>query len=136
MGTWGLGVFEDDDAMNWAVDFQRAPCEQSLREAFEAAVKTKDYLERDLGSSALAAAEVLAAANGQPCEDIPLALRDWAVTNAAIAGPDLLARACAAIDRVLQADSSEKAESWLRQDDAAQWVTRMEALKHRLSRPQ
>jgi len=53
MGAWGPGIFENDDAMDWAVDFQHEPSEQSLREAFEAAVAVDDYLERDLGSYAL-----------------------------------------------------------------------------------
>jgi hypothetical protein len=49
MGAWGTGIFENDDAMDWARDFQRAPSERSLREAFEAAVGAEEYLERDAG---------------------------------------------------------------------------------------
>ncbi|SRR5712691_6352561 len=136
MGAWGLGVFENDDAMDWAVDFEHAPSEQSLREAFEAAVAVEDYLERDLGSYALAAAEVLAAARGQPCRDIPPALRHWAAANTGIAAPELLAQARAAIERVTIVDSSEVAELWATTaapGDAAGWSTQIEQLKRRLS---
>src|SRR5262249_36443275 len=96
MGAWGTGIFENDDAMDWAVDFQRAPSVQSLRKAFEAVVGVEDYLERDLGSYALAAAAVLAAARGSPCRDIPQALRDWATANQGVATPELATRATAA----------------------------------------
>jgi hypothetical protein len=36
MGAWGIGIFENDDAMDWAVPFGHAPSAQSLRQAFEA----------------------------------------------------------------------------------------------------
>jgi Domain of unknown function (DUF4259) len=136
MGAWGLGVFENDDAMDWAVDFEHDPSEQTLREALEAAVTVEHYLERDLGSYALAAAEVLAAARGRPCRDIPPALRDWAAANGGIAAPELLAQARAAIDRVMIVDSSEVAELWATtaaSEDAAGWTTQIEHLKRRLS---
>jgi Domain of unknown function (DUF4259) len=132
MGAWGIGVFENDDAMNWAVDFQRAPSDQSLREAFEAVTAVEDYLERDPGSYALAAAEVLAAARGKPCRDIPQALRDWAAANASIATPDLLSQALAAIDRTMVEDSSEVAELWSETKDAAAWVMQIDELRQRL----
>ena len=136
MGAWGPGIFENDDAMDWAVDFQREPSEQSLRDAFEAAVEVDDYLERDLGSYALAAAEVLAAAKGQPCRDIPPALRDWATANGGVAAPELLAQALAAIERVTIVDSSEVAELWTtsaKPKDAAGWTRQIAELKRRLS---
>jgi len=136
MGAWGPGIFENDDAMDWAVDFQREPSEQSLRDAFEAAVEVDDYLERDLGSYALAAAEVLAAAKGQPCRDIPPALRDWATANGGVAAPELLAQALAAIERVTIVDSSEVAELWTtsaKPEDAAGWTRQIAELKRRLS---
>jgi uncharacterized protein DUF4259 len=112
MGAWGTGVFEDDDAMDWAVDFEHAPSEHSLLEAFEAVIGVEDYIERDSCSYALAAAEILAAAIGRPCRDIPQPLRDRAAANQGVATPELAAQALAAIDRVMVAESSEAAETW------------------------
>jgi len=135
MGAWGTGIFENDDAMDWAVDFQRAPSVQSLRKAFEAVVGVEDYLERDLGSYALAAAAVLAAARGSPCRDIPQALRDWATANQGVATPELATRAMAAIDRVMIAESSEVAELWAetsKTEDAAAWNIQIDNLRQRL----
>src|SRR5215813_4616250 len=100
MGAWGVGIFENDDAMDWAVRFKHAPSAQPLRDAFAAVIGVDDYLERDPGSYALAAAAVVAATKGQPCRDLPPALRDWAAANRDVATPDLVASALAAIDRV------------------------------------
>jgi hypothetical protein len=135
MGAWGTGIFENDDAMDWAVDFQRDPSEQSLRDVFEAVVGVEDYLERDPGSYALAAAEVLAAARGRPCRDIPRALRDWAAANQGVATPGLVTQALAAIERVMVAESSEAAELWAKtagEADAAAWLANIDDLRHRL----
>lgn len=135
MGAWGVGIFENDDAMDWAVDFERAPSQQTLREAFEAVVGVEDYLERDPGSYALAAAEVLAAARGRPCRDLPPPLRDWAAANQGVATPDLIAQAQGAIDRVMIVESSEVAELWAetaKDADAAAWQANVDDLRHRL----
>jgi Domain of unknown function (DUF4259) len=135
MGAWGTGIFENDDAMDWAADFGRAPSERLLREAFEAVVGVEDYLERDEGSCALAAAEVLAAASRRPCRDIPRTLRDWATANQGVATPELVAQALAAIDRVMIVGSSELAELWAEtanDADAATWVINIDNLRQRL----
>lgn len=136
MGSWGTGTFENDDAMDWATDFQRASSGQSLRAAFEAVVDVEDYLERDLGSYALAAAEVVAAAKGRPCRDIPQPLRDWAAANQTIATPDLVAQAVAAVDRVTVVESSEVAELWTEtatDADAGAWIAQIDDLRQRLA---
>ena len=136
MGNWGTGTFENDDAMDWATEFQRASSRQSLRAAFEAVVDVEDYLERDLGSYALAAAEVVAAARGRPCRDIPQPLRDWAAANQTIATPDLVAQAVAAVDRVTVVESSEVAELWAEtatDADAGAWIAQIDDLRQRLA---
>jgi hypothetical protein len=132
VGAWGIGVFENDDAMDWAVHFQHAPSEQSLRDAFGAVIGVESYLERDPCGYALAAAEVLAAARGKPCRDIPQPLRDWAAANPGVATPTLLAQALAAIDRVTLVDSSELAELWVGTKEAADWLNRIDDLRRRL----
>lgn len=132
MGAWGVGIFENDAAMDWTVDFQHAPSEQTLRATFEATT-VDGYLEREVGCSALAAAELLAASRGKPCQDIPQALQDWAAASPGVATPELRAQALAAIERVMIEESSEVAESWLTTDDAAEWKALVEDLKKRLS---
>ncbi|HUI95005.1 MAG TPA: DUF4259 domain-containing protein [Xanthobacteraceae bacterium] len=132
MGAWGLGAFENDDAMDWAIAFQHAPSEQAVRDALQAVIGVEDYIERDPGSHALAAAEVVAATNGRPCRDIPPLLRDWAVPNGKIATSELVALALAAVERVTVAESSEVAELWADSPEAAAWAVRMDDLRQRL----
>jgi hypothetical protein len=135
MGTWGTGIFEDDDAMDWVRDFEQAPSERLLREAFEAVVGVGDYIERDLGRYALAAAEVLAAAKGRPCRDLPQPLKDLAAANQVVATPKLVALSLTAIDRVMIVESSEVAELWAttaRDADAAVWLANIDNLRQRL----
>jgi hypothetical protein len=135
MGAWGTGIFENDDAMDWACDFQRAPSERSLREAFDAVVGVEDYLERDPGCYALAAAEVVAAARGRPCRDVPQPLHDWAAANPGVVTPELIAQALAAMDRVTIVGSSEVAELWAetaKDADAAAWLANIDDLRQRL----
>jgi Domain of unknown function (DUF4259) len=135
MGAWGAGLFDNDDARDWAADFERAPSQQALREAFEAVIGVEDYLERDPGSHALAAAEVLAAARGRSCRDLPPALRNWAVANQGVATPDLVTQALAAIDRVMTVESSEVAQLWAetaRDADADAWLANVGDLRRRL----
>jgi len=106
MGAWGIGFFENDDAMDWAVSFRDAPSPRLLADAFAAVIGVADYIERDAGSSALAAAEVLAAARGRPCRDLPSYLKDWALAHSGVATPALLTQALAAIDRATMEGSS------------------------------
>jgi Domain of unknown function (DUF4259) len=137
MGAWGTGLFENDDAGDWTVYFLDAPSERLLRAAFEAVIGVEDYIERDLGGSALAAAEVLAAATGRPCRDIPPELRDWAEGNRGVAAQELVGKALAAIDRVMIAESSEVAELWFETAadiDAAGWVAKVDDLRQRLGK--
>jgi Domain of unknown function (DUF4259) len=132
MGAWGLGTFENDDALDWAAGFRHAPSARLLRDAFAAVIGVDGYLERDPGSYALAAAEVVAAIKGKPCRDMPPALRDWAAANRDVATPDFVASALAAIDRVTVATSSEIAELWAEGSDAPAWAARIDDLRQRL----
>jgi hypothetical protein len=134
MGTWGTGLFENDDAGDWTMYFLDAPSERLLRAASEAVIGIEDYIERDLGGYALAAAEVVAAANGRPSRDIPPKLRNCAEVNQGVATPELAGQAMAAIDRVMIAESSEIAElSWATDTLAADWAVWVYDLRLRLA---
>ncbi len=133
MGAWGIGNFENDDAGDWAADFRTEPKEQMLHEAFAAVNASAEYIERDLGGHALAAAEVLAAAKGRPCRDIPAELLAWAQANPAVAAPSLTARALEALPHVADPETSETAELWAEGEDFEEWLGLIEDLKRRLA---
>ncbi|GIU66014.1 DUF4259 domain-containing protein [Candidatus Phycosocius spiralis] len=60
MGAWGTGYFENDDAMDWAIELEAAPSWEIISMALSAAVAGGDYLEVDVGSIAIAASAVFA----------------------------------------------------------------------------
>ena len=64
MGAWGFGIFENDDALDWVLDFEDHGV-AAIERVFDA-VMTSDYVEAPDASAALAAAEVVAAVSGRP----------------------------------------------------------------------
>ena len=74
MGTWGMGTFEDDDALDWLHDLE----EQGLPILERAlSMQLPEYLSAPDGQVLLAAAEVVAAMKGSPADDLPDAIDDW-----------------------------------------------------------
>ncbi|MEM7489409.1 MAG: DUF4259 domain-containing protein [Pseudomonadota bacterium] len=113
MGAWGTGIFDNDSAADWLYEYedQGAPAVASaLSEVAE--TPADDYVEVDMGSWALAAGEVVAAANGQPLEVGEELMATIAKHAAAVRSIDgLPASALRAMDRVMGANS-ELAELW------------------------
>ncbi|MFT4088425.1 MAG: DUF4259 domain-containing protein [Gordonia sp. (in: high G+C Gram-positive bacteria)] len=61
MGAWGSGVFDNDDAADWLVDFdEAAPADRPavIGDVLQQALD-EDYLEADLCSSVIAAAALV-----------------------------------------------------------------------------
>lgn len=119
MGTWGTGVFENDDAADFLAGlYDAGPAERAatVREALRAAAEADAYLDVDEGQAAIAAAAVMAAARaGRPVT----AFGSGGVIEAAdLPRPDadLLALAVRALDRVIAGDS-EWRELWQESPD-------------------
>ncbi len=132
MGAWDVGNFGNDDAMDWAGEFEDAPSEKAIRAALSDAADAKGYLESPQASIALAAAEVVAAAHGQPSATLPAKLAAWASAHSSIATPERLAQAIAAVLRVRGDQNSELAELWKDSPDAANWLAEIGNLESRL----
>lgn len=118
MGAWGEGAFDNDDAADWAAQFDGADSEAGLRlieDALRSAAQTglDDYLESDIGAEAVAAAELVMGIVGQPPRTTPYnetALR-WAARVSPDAAQPLVGLALRAIERVT-GPGSELAELW------------------------
>ena len=65
MGAWGAGPFENDDAMDWAIDLEESGDVGFVVEALRAA-EGDGYLDAPEGSVTMAAAEVVAALDPGP----------------------------------------------------------------------
>lgn len=135
MGAWGSGPFENDDALDWALDLQDASEEGPafLQEYLERVADwpKDEYLEAPEGTVALAAAEVVASMKGQRPGKLPESVEAWLQGRTP---PDakLVQLADAAVARTLS--NSELAELWDEAEpaDAKAWRDHCASLQKRL----
>lgn len=135
MGAWGYGVFENDDAMDWLPELLESVgmslIEETLRE-----VLVDDYIEADLASNAIAAAEIIAALAGKPSDefvellDHEEELKSWLKeqTGASAEIIELVKKAVSAVKT-----DSELKELWEESDEFGKWLRTIEDLEQRLS---
>jgi hypothetical protein len=129
-GAWGTGSFENDDALDWAREFEAKPGMNALVSTLEAT--GSGYLEAPEGSAAVAAAEVVAAMAGKPSATLPAGLGAWARKQPRAEALAQLPLARRAVDRVARGESSELRELW-HASDAAAWQKSIAELEARLS---
>ncbi len=130
MGAWGFGPFDNDDAADWVYELEGSDSDDVLQRAL-AATSGSGYLDSQEGTTAVAAAEVVAASLGQPAPDLPDGVRAWVATNGGAVRPELAAAARSAIGRV-RGEESELRELWAESDDGAAWEARLRDLESRL----
>ncbi|MGP0064958.1 MAG: DUF4259 domain-containing protein [Isosphaeraceae bacterium] len=133
MGAWGVLAFDNDTANDWAYGLDGVDDLGLVESAFdEVAEVGGDYLDSDLACNALAACEVLARLRGRPgyTNAFTEKVDDWVAAHRLVPSAELLARASAAIDRIL-GDDSELRELWEEVDGDA-WRASVEDLRHRL----
>src|SRR5688572_24347601 len=94
------------------------------------AVNSQKYIEAPECSTALAAAEVIAALSGRPPELLPEEIVAWVRTNSVAVDKDLVSMALKAIHRI-ETDSELK-ELWEESDELASWLATLKNLKERL----
>lgn len=132
MGAWGIGSFENDDALDWVAGLVDSDGPEVISEAFASVlVNPGDYLEAPDCSIGLAAAEVVAALNGRPSADLPDEVKDWAGERLGMANPDLVSNARQVIAAVTM--GSELKELWEESDDYAVWQECVADLSRRLA---
>jgi uncharacterized protein DUF4259 len=137
MGTWGAGSFANDVAADWAGDLVDDGRPETVQETLEAAAEAPvgEYLDADEGAEAVAAAEVVAAAVGHPCESDAYSERAiaWAGRHAELADEPFVALALRALDRV-EADDSELRDLWFEDgdDSGGEWKAAVDDLRARL----
>lgn len=135
MGAWGVLAFDNDAANDWACHLEGADDLALVESALdEVAATGTDYLDSDVACDALAACEVLARLRGQPgyTNAYTEKVDQWVAAHKGRIVPSegLLARASAAIDRILDEDS-ELRELW-GESDGEEWRAAVEELRGRL----
>jgi hypothetical protein len=130
MGAWGIGSFENDDALDWVGGIEGFDGLSMVRAKLKQVADQEAYLEAPDACQAIAAAEVVAAVAGQPCASPPEAVVQMIEVQVTILQADRdLARQ--ALDRVL-GESSELAELWAESDESDAWKAAMAELRGRL----
>jgi hypothetical protein len=128
MGAWSHTSFGNDSAHDFLYEVEEDA--RAIEGAIQAVeqIGAGEYIDADLCCSLLAAAELLAAANGQPPQDYP----ELARTIVAGMKPDahLRARAAQAITRT--AEASELRELWEESESFDDWTTDVRSLLERL----
>jgi hypothetical protein len=136
MGTWGNRNFENDAAADFLAEFRHMPTDAILLDALMVVVEAGEeemYIEADEASTALAAAEVVAASLGKPSPDFPEALTSVVQDLGSGENNDIRKLAKKAVKQVLRA--SELQELWAEQGQPNDWEAVQRDLLVRLKKP-
>ena len=132
MGAWGSGSFDNDAACDFAAEMSANGDLALVQQAIAVALDPGEtYLDADDGSRLLAACEVLARLqdHGGVRDSYSAKVDAWVEAHPQKPAGELIARAVAAIDRVL-GDDSELVELW---DDDDEWRAAVVNLRDRLA---
>src|SRR3954467_11431998 len=70
-GAWGYESFANDDALDWVENSLMPGGQSAVEKTIASVAKGRGYLQAPDGCFALAACEVLAAAQGRPSPNLP-----------------------------------------------------------------
>jgi hypothetical protein len=130
-GTWGYGQFDNDEALDRSSDWAEVGSVSDIQNALEA-VQRLTYIEAPEATTALVAAEVVAAAAGHRSPDLPADLSAWIDRQPAEKLIALTPAATSAISRIASSEGSELYELWA---DAglSDWLAALAELSDRLA---
>src|SRR5437763_14066257 len=100
MGTWATGSFQNDAALDWIDELIETNNINLLRDTLEAVLEEDDYIELDLASAAVAAAEVITVYLNPSHSLLSEELSSWIKQHHFSIGKDLKRRALKALERV------------------------------------
>jgi len=130
MGTWDVTAFANDDAADWATTLIDATQPEMLLAATLQAAERSAYLEATIGSEAVAAAVVIAAACGGAPDGLPVELNAW-LRGREGKLKSLAPAALGAVRRV-RGSESELRELWEASENFAAWSDELERIASRL----
>jgi hypothetical protein len=135
MGAWGIGIFENDSALDWVAELVEENDESiiySTLASIDSNVEsiTDSYIEEPDATAILAAAEIVAYLSGNPSGDLPQEVVDWAEENKLNNLSELLELARSSVKTVKK--NSELRELWEESDEFDGWLSVVEELERRL----
>ena len=128
MAAWGSGSFENDDAADWLAQLGTMGPDD-LTKIFGTAADDTAYFEAPAASVVVAAAEVVAALNAHPPNEVPPVIVKW-TANRQAPTPELKALVLRALDRVRK--NSELKDLWLEADGLNDWTAAIQDLQTRV----
>jgi hypothetical protein len=132
--AWSAGNFGNDDAVEWLKVVIEGGGESTIKDAIECIelFPEDEFLDAVFCSQALAAAEFIAAARGNPAgEDFPEEAAAWLEKNSLEPDDNLLQVTRRAVDRIL--NNSELKELWQEGCANDEWHLTIIDLRRRLS---
>lgn len=130
MGAWGVGTFENDDALDLLSAVDEAKSVKPIAGALTEAISS-EYLEAPEASASLAAAELVAAALGRPMPNAPELAEKVFKKFTKIPPPQIVEVAQVVTARVLT--ESELSELWEESGSSEEWSATVKDLIERLA---
>lgn len=136
MGAWGAGSFENDDALDWAADVSSVadiekPFDELTALDEDPDAEEEPYVDVDLASAVIAAAESVATMMGRIAPDVPEDLQKR-LKKLGKPSASLIEKAKFGVSRVLM--DSELLELWSEgDDDTNEWNIAITGLIDRLN---
>ena len=132
MGAWGSGIYENDEALDFALELVEGDGLSALEAAIDAVTRVgSSYLEASEAQRALVAADVTACLLGRPGPEKPPELAEFIARSPQKPSEELMRRGREAVGRILQ-PHSELFELWEDSDDLAPWRSAVEDVASRL----
>ncbi len=133
MAAWGYYNFDNDTAADFAEDFKAEPSADMLAQAL-AAVADDEYLDADVASEALAAAEIVVAILGKPARNFPADLLGI-IPRLDLSHVEPLRRPAQHAVMAVLREESELRELWEDSDEFDNWQGLQRQLLKRLDKP-
>jgi hypothetical protein len=131
-GAWGIGSFDNDDALDWLSELEAAASPAVLTAALSGIDAKAKYVEAPDCSIALASAEVVAAAHGRPSKTLPAEATAWLKRVRPSISPELLQQARTAVAFCRDHANSELRQLWADSKDFQGWLADTADLSSRL----
>jgi hypothetical protein len=134
-GAWGYRTFENDDALDWLSELESTSGTQLLETTVRQVDTNARYVEAPTCAIALAAAEVIAAANGHSAKKLPPEVTIWIKRIRPTVSAALLMEARTAVEMCRGPENSELRELWQESKYEKSWLDDTAGLLERLAGP-
>jgi hypothetical protein len=134
LGAWGLGVFENDTAFDFAADVAEGGGVSAIAQALDRVLSSEgEYLEARHAEEGLAAAEIVARLKGNPGPETAYtaSIDTWIKGSQMLVPDELVDKARRSVMRIL-AEPSELVDLWAPSEEFDDWKRDVEAVLERL----